>query len=354
MREGLIVSARNNYIVKDGYGKNASTDKVAIATTAGVTKATVVAGGEAKIGDCLYVLPYLVSGSAVTAPSINNKVSMKIRYPKTQKGSVVKNFEYTFASAPATLADAVTELNSELTRVGLSEFIEFKIVPTNKIMIQAKKLMTSFGVNATSTFDMKLPLLAGKDSTWGHQIVFTLSENLTALGTEVTLSAYHETIRDSVYALTSANYMIFKNMGESTSSSLKVDDSSTVYSGNSYMAKQVEYIEGSISFTIEEQEFLFDNLEMIKAWSKAENPVSPYGKTMTESYTLKGTSVPKDFSLISFGHDVNGVLSTLFLERAKSQNLTVALEKTNFRTYSETITPLTPDNKIVVLMGYQL
>ena len=352
MREGLINSARKNYIVSSGYGKNSVNDKASIVTTAGVTKATVTAGGKANVGDCLYVFPYLVSGSAVSVPGAGAIVDLKIRYPKIQKGSVLKDFEYIFDSVPATLADAVLELNSELTKLGLNTYIEFVVVDATKVLIQAKTLMTTVGIKPTTTWDMKLPLTAGV-TTYAHQLVFTMSETLGVAGTQVILSPYHETIKDSVYALSSVRYAVFKNMGESTSSTLDVTDDSTVYSGNSLIAKQVEYVEGSISFSIEEQEFLFDNLEVVKSWSKAVSPSTPYGKTMDTSYTLKGTSTPNEISVISFGHDINDVLSTLYMERAKSQNLTIALEKASFRTYSETITPLNPDSKIVVIMGYQ-
>lgn len=356
MKEALIVSARKNFIIVDSYGKNSVNDKTAITTTAGVTKATVTAGGKANIGDALYVYPYMISGSAVSLPTIGKVVSLRIRYPKTQKGSVLKDFKYTFSAVPATLAALVTELNSELTKVGLNGYVEFVLVGT-KILIQAKRLMTTFGINADNTFEMNLPLdsvntAAGK-ATFAHQVIFTLAGGLAVGDTEVILSPIHETVKDSVYALTAIRYEVFKNMGESTSSTLDVADTATSYSGNSLMAKQVEYLDGTISFKIEEQEFLFDNLEIVKNWSKSTAPQSPYGATMAEGYTLKGDSTPNDISIISFGHDVNDVLNTIYMERAKSQSLTVALNKTEFRVYSDTITPLVPDNKIVVGMAYQ-
>lgn len=356
MDSSLIVNARTNYIVEEGYGKNSISDTVAIATVAGVTTATITAGGVAKEGDALYVYPYLISNSAPSAATSGEIVDLKIRYTKAGKGTVAEDFTFTFSSTPADLTATVLVLNDELTRQGYADEIAFSVV-SGKILIQALKPMVTFGIKPTTTYDMDLPIDPVKEAkgkaTFAHQIIFKVPD-IAITDTTAEIVAFHETIKDSTYNVSGLRYIILKDMGESTSSTLEITDDASEYSGNSLMTKQVEYVEGSISFNIDEQEVKFENLVDIKNWQEGTGVVTPYGKTSVESYTMKGRSLPIDVEILSFAHDVNDILHTIYIGKGRSQNLSISMNKTDFRTYSDTFLPMTPDNKVPVSWSYQL
>ena len=356
MDNSLIVNARENYLVKDGYGKNDSEDTVALATSAGVTTATVTAGGAGNEGDAMYIYPYLISNGAAGAATSGEVVDIRVRYVKSGIGVTNEDFTFTFSTTPADLAATVVILNDELTRQGYLDEIEFS-VSAGKMLIQAKKPMVTFGIKPTTTYDMDLPIDAAKSAkgqaTFAHQLVFKVPDFGTG-DTSIEVNPYHETVKDSTYSLSGLRYIILKDMGESTSSTLEVSDDASEYSGNSFMTKQVEYVEGSISFNIDEQEVKFENLVDIKNWTEGTGVTTPYGKVSTDSYTMKGRSLPIDVQILSFSHDVNDVLHTIFIEKARSQDLSISMNKTDFRTYSDSFTPMTPDNKVPVSWSYQL
>ena len=92
----------------------------------------------------------------------------------------------------------------------------------------------------------------------------------------------------------------------------------------------------------------------MKNWKKVEDsPVTPYGKTAVESYTMYGNRTPKSVEIISFSHDLSDILHTLHIKKAKSEGMNIKLIKNEFRLYDETVIPITPNDNIIINMTYQ-
>lgn len=363
MKENLLISARLNCQIVDGYGKNAvGSETFDMASSNVATIAAIGAGKQLKSGDVFYVHPFLVteSGQTVANPAVGETLSMVVRYPRRQKGIVDKKISVVFTAAETTLDLAIAKINSVLSENYLSDYILVEKLGADRIRIVAKTIMSTFGIYPESTWDHKFVLDATKEaenlSTMAEQYVYTVVKDVSIAETEVNLSPYHETTKNKVYSSdedTGIVYTVLRNIGQSTSSTLEATEDSVIYKGQSFLATQVEYPEGSITFTINEQEYFRDNLKYIKNWRHETSKVAPSGKVMTEAYTLRGDTQPQDVEIISFAHDVKDNLNTVHIERAKSQSMEISTSKTEFRTYTDTVSALTPDSKIIASIAWQ-
>lgn len=362
MREDLLISARLNCQSLDGYGKNSDTDTLEMPDINVATITAIGAGKQLKSGDIFYINPFLVSAEAetVAAPSDGQTLSLIVRYPRIQRGVATKKVDIAFTTAETTLDLAITKINSVLSENFLSDHILAEKVGADKLRIVSIHTMSTFGVYPESTWDHKIVLdpakATGNLPTMAEQYLYSVIKDISTAETVVDLSPYHETVKNKEFSIsegTLTRYSVLRNIGQSTSSTLETTEDSVIYKGQSFLATQVEYPEGAVTFTINEQEYFRDNLRYIKNWRYETSKVAPSGKIMSEAYTLRGDTQPQDIEIMSFAHDVKDNLNTIYIERAKSQAMEISTSKTEFRTYTDTMMALTPDSKLVATISWQ-
>lgn len=384
MRNDLTVDARANYLIYKDYGKINELSTVTLNTNNNVIEADFAGKDVLYMDDAIYVYPYLASTEDLVDSNCSGlTIHLKIRYPKFGIGTVLENFSYTMSSNATSLVLAVEEINDELTRQGYFDILQFRI-ELDRVYAQTKKIMTSFGFVKSSTIDFKFED-SGRDTIFSHQLIFKVANqtnqieelyftdpglinkfltdselinlfltDLESSGREkVELIPIHETVKRAEYNLNTMNYITLKPMGESESSNLIADQTSVEHSGSSLSRKQIEYVEGNISYEISAQEFNFENLVDIKNWKKVDGVVTPYGKTSVDSYSLYGNRVPNVVEIISFSHDLSDVLHTMHIKKGRSEGFALKILKNEFRVYDEKIRPITPDDSITINMSYQ-
>ena len=329
----LSVGAMQMYQQIADYGKNATANTIAIATTLDSATITAIGAGK-KIngGDVVYVYPTLISAAGAVAVATET-LQLKVTHYVSKRDFVETPVTVTFSTT------AVADINSALTTAGLNNKVKAELVGT-KLRIQA--LTDSTGVTVTGGTG-----LTGIKLTLGDYavpMVFKVTANVTTVATTVALSEFYVPQGakfDTADSLTGLKYKVGRFFGESTGVESTTSLTPDMYKGSSKFALQTEYGEGEASISITDLVFNRENLELIKGLSKKTTAQTFFsGKACSEKYKL--TSATNPIEVAMFGlvrYTDNKTLRVVEVDRAKSPTLEVPLGKA-FRVSTDEFTLL--------------